>query len=213
MTAQQQQQERPVSALEAGKKAGAALTKMIVYIVVYVIVAAAVQFVMTMFHVMAYYKYVNAILVLAFGWYIVNSFADFIYWTMRGKYDHPTAVAFKNMMRIIGIIAIIAAVIGAAVGGIGGLTIGGFLGIVVGFSMQQVAGQAVAGIFLLGARPFKIGDHVNILGEDGIVEDITSLFTKVRKQDGTVVLIPNSSVIGNKIYLLLQKLTGQQSGQ
>ena len=61
MTAQQQQQERPVSALEAGKKAGAALTKMIVYIVVYVIVAAAVQFVMSMFHVMAYFKYVNAL--------------------------------------------------------------------------------------------------------------------------------------------------------
>jgi len=37
--------------------------------------------------------------------------------------------------------------------------------------------------------------------------------SKVRKQDGTVVLIPSSSVIGNKIYLLLQKLTGQQSGQ
>jgi len=166
-----------VSALEATKKAGAALTKMIVYIVIYVIVAAAVQFFMTMFHVMAYFKYVNAILVLAFGWYIVNSFADFIYWTMRGKYDHPTAVAFKNMMRIIGIVAIIAAVVGAAVGGIGGLTIGGFLGIVVGFSIQQVAGQAVAGIFLLAARPFKVGDHVNILGEDGIVEDITSLFT------------------------------------
>ena len=58
----------PVSALEAGKRAGAALTKMIVYIVVYVIVAAAVQFFMTMFHVMAYFKYVNAILILAFGW-------------------------------------------------------------------------------------------------------------------------------------------------
>ncbi|AMD31312.1 small-conductance mechanosensitive channel-like protein [Acidilobus sp. 7A] len=199
--------------LEAGKRAGGALTKMIVYIVVYVIVAAALQFLMSRFHVIAYLKYVNAILVLAFGWYIVNSFADFIYWTMRGKYDHPTAVAFKNMMRIIGIIAIIAAVVGAAVGGIGGLTIGGFLGIVVGFAMQQVAGQAVAGIFLMGARPFKVGDHVNILGEDGIVEDVTSLFTKVRKQDGTVVLIPSSSVIGNKIYLMLQKLTGQQSGQ
>ena len=199
--------------LEAGKRAGGALTKMIVYIVVYVIVAAALQFLMSWFYVIAYFKYVNAILVLAFGWYIVNSFADFIYWTMRGKYDHATAVAFKNMMRIIGIIAIIAAVVGAAVGGVGGLTIGGFLGIVVGFAMQQVTGQAVAGIFLMGARPFKVGDHVNILGEDGIVEDVTSLFTKVRKQDGSVVLIPNSSVIGNKIYLMLQKLTGQQSGQ
>jgi len=65
-----------VSALEAGKRAGAALTKMIVYIVVYVIVAAAVQFFMSMFHVMAYFKYVNAILVLAFGWYIVNSLCN-----------------------------------------------------------------------------------------------------------------------------------------
>jgi len=80
-------------------------------------------------------------------------------------------------MRIIGIIAIIAAVVGAAVGGVGGLTIGGFLGIVVGFAMQQVTGQAVAGIFILAARPFKVGDHVNILGEDGIVEDIGALFT------------------------------------
>jgi small-conductance mechanosensitive channel len=213
MAAQQQQQEGAVTPLEAGKRAGGALTKMIVYIVVYVIVAAALQFLMSWFHVIAYFKYVNAILVLAFGWYIVNSFADFIYWTMRGKYDHATAVAFKNMMRIIGIIAIIAAVVGAAVGGVGGLTIGGFLGIVVGLAMQQVTGQAVAGIFLMGARPFKVGDHVNILGEDGIVEDVTSLFTKVRKQDGSVVLIPNSSVIGNKIYLMLQKLTGQQSGQ
>jgi len=56
-----QQQQGPVSALEATKKAGAALTKMIVYIVVYVIVAAAVQFVMSMFHVIAYFKYVNAL--------------------------------------------------------------------------------------------------------------------------------------------------------
>ena len=118
-------------------------------------------------------------------------------------------------MRIIGIIAIIAAVVGAAVGGVGGLTIGGFLGIVVGFAMQQVTGQAVAGIFILAARPFKVGDHVNILGEDGIVEDIGALFTQVRKQDGTLVLIPSLSIISNKIYLLIKKLTGQgqQSSQ
>ncbi len=202
-------QQTQVSPAEAAKRAGSALTKMVVYIVAYVVVAAAVQYLMTFFGVMAYYKYVNAVLVLAFGWYIVNSFADFVYWSVRGRYDHPTAVAFRNIMRIIGIVAIIAAVVGAAVGGIGGLTIGGFLGIVVGFAVQQVTGQAVAGIFLMMARPFRIGDHVNILGEDGVVEDVGALFTKVRKQDGTIVLIPSSSIIGNKIYLLIQKLTGQ----
>lgn len=206
--------EQPqVSPAEAAKRAGAALTKMVVYIVAYVVVAAALQYLLTRISpaLMAYFKYVNAMLVLAFGWYIVNSFAEFIYWSVRGRYDHPTAAAFRNVMRIIGIVAIIAAVVGAAVGGIGGLTIGGFLGIVVGFAVQQVTGQAVAGIFLMVARPFRIGDHVNILGEDGIVEDVGALFAKIRKQDGTVVLIPSSSIIGNKIYLLLQKISGQSS--
>ena len=204
-------QQDQVTPTEAAKRAGKALTEMVVYIVAYVIMAAAIQFLITEISppLMAYFKYVNAILVLAFGWYIVSSFAEFVYWSVRARYDHPTAVAFRNIMRIIGIVAIIAAVVGAAVGGIGGLTIGGFLGIVVGFAVQQVTGQAVAGIFLMASRPFKVGDHVNILGEDGIVEDIGALFTRVRKQDGTIVLIPSSSIIGNKIYLLLQKLTGQ----
>ena len=209
------QKEESITPVESAKRAGSSLTLMIVFIVLYIVIAAGLQYVMTMFKVISYFKYVNAVLVLAFGWYIVNYFSNFIYWTVRGKYDHPTAIAFKNIMRIIGIIAIIAAVVGAAVGGVGGLTIGGFLGIVVGFAMQQVTGQAVAGIFILAARPFKVGDHVNILGEDGIVEDIGALFTQVRKQDGTLVLIPSSSIISNKIYLLIKKLTGQgqQSSQ
>ncbi|PMP59918.1 MAG: small-conductance mechanosensitive channel-like protein [Caldisphaera sp.] len=195
--------------MESAKKASNSLVKMVVFLVLYIGISAGIQYVMTLFNLLSYFKYVNAVLVLAFGWYIVLYFADFVYWTMRSKYDHPTAVAFKNMMRIIGIVAIIAAVVGAAVGGIGGLTIGGFLGIVVGFAVQQVTGQAVAGIFILAAKPFKVGDHVNILGEDGIVEDIGAMFTKIRKQDNSIVLIPSSSIIGNKIYLLIQKLTGQ----
>ncbi|MGC9133782.1 mechanosensitive ion channel domain-containing protein [Caldisphaera sp.] len=198
-----------VTPMESVKKASNSLVKMVVFLVLYIGISAGIQYVMTLFNLLSYFKYVNAVLVLAFGWYIVLYFADFVYWTMRSKYDHPTAVAFKNMMRIIGIVAIIAAVVGAAVGGIGGLTIGGFLGIVVGFAVQQVTGQAVAGIFILAAKPFKVGDHVNILGEDGIVEDIGAMFTKIRKQDNSIVLIPSSSIIGNKIYLLIQKLTGQ----
>ncbi|MGC8572509.1 MAG: mechanosensitive ion channel domain-containing protein [Caldisphaera sp.] len=198
-----------VTPMESAKKASNSLVKMVVFLVLYIGISAGIQYVMTLFNLLSYFKYVNAVLVLAFGWYIVLYFADFVYWTMRSKYDHPTAVAFKNMMRIIGIVAIIAAVVGAAVGGIGGLTIGGFLGIVVGFAVQQVTGQAVAGIFILAAKPFKVGDHVNILGEDGIVEDIGAMFTKIRKQDNSIVLIPSSSIIGNKIYLLIQKLTGQ----
>jgi len=71
----------------------------------------------------------------------------------------------------------------------------------VGFVSQQVLGQAVAGLFLLIARPFRIGDAVVVAGEDGIVEDVSTLFTTVAKADGTKALIPNNSIIGGKIYL------------
>lgn len=60
---------------------------------------------------------------------------------------------------------------------------------------------AVAGFFLLLARSFKIGEAAVIAGEDGVVEDVATLFTTVMKSDGVKVLIPNSIIIGSKICL------------
>jgi len=72
------------------------------------------------------------------------------------------------------------------------------------FATQQVLSQAVAGLFLLISRPFRIGDLVNIGGDTGKVEDITTLFTLINKGD-QIVLIPNNSIIGNKIYVISKK--------
>jgi len=63
----------------------------------------------------------------------------------------------------------------AAIAGGAGVALGGFLGMVVGFASQQVLGRAIAGPFLLMARPFKIGD--------GVVDDAVTLFTRVVKAD------------------------------
>ncbi len=150
-----------------------------------------------------YQVYVNVGLTLAFGYLIIVAFADTIYHFMRIKYTHDVARAFRNVFLIIGIGALITAIAGSIGGGLAGVSVGGFLGIVIGFATQQVMGQAVAGIFLLVARPFKISDHVNLLGEEGIVEDVSVLFTVIKKMDNTTtVLIPNNTILGNKIYVL-----------
>ncbi|MEM2967589.1 MAG: mechanosensitive ion channel, partial [Candidatus Caldarchaeum sp.] len=81
------------------------------------------------------------------------------------------------------------------------VALGGFIGIVIGFASQQVLGQAVSGLFLLISRPFKVGDQVVLGGDEGVVEDVSTLFTVVRKNDGTKVLIPNNTIIGGKIYI------------
>jgi len=144
---------------------------------------------------------VQILLAFAFGYLILSGIAMIFYYSLLPKYGHPAAAAVRNIVRIIGIGALAAAIAGGVAGGAAGVALGGFLGIVIGFASQQVLGQAVAGLFLLIARPFKINDSVNITGEDGIVEDVATLFTTVIKSDGTKVLIPNNAIIGNKIYL------------
>jgi small conductance mechanosensitive channel len=192
---------------EIARKASASIVRVIVYVVIYVLVAALLQWFFTSLlpgygiNIADYLVYVQILLAIAFGYLIVGSIAVFFYWSMRAKYDHSTAAAIRNIVKIIGIGGLIAAIAGGVAGGAAGVALGGFIGIVIGFASQQVLGQAVAGLFLMISRPFKIGDAVGIAGEEGIVDDVSTLFTIVVKNDGSRVLIPNSAIIGAKIYL------------
>ncbi|MCQ4343326.1 MAG: mechanosensitive ion channel [Sulfolobaceae archaeon] len=215
---------------EIRKKIGEATGKLILYIVLYVVIAAIINNLVFPIlqnavaslpsisyptspssstsasasapSIMGYAPYVNILLSLLFGYFIVMAFANVVYWNLRLKYDHPTAASMRSVFRLIGIGALVAAIAGGVAGGAAGVALGGFIGLVIGFASQQVLGQAVAGLFILLARPFRIKDHVNVVGEEGIVEEVTTLFTYISKPDGTSVLVPNNSIIGNKIYLL-----------
>jgi len=196
-----------LSEKEIVKKASESIAKIVLFIVLYIAVSAAVHYLITTFLpsykiiVTDYEVYIQVLLALLFGYIIVSGVATFFYWSMRAKYDHPTAVAVRNVVRIVGIGAMVAAIAGGVAGGAAGVALGGLLGIVIGFASQQVLGQAIAGLFLLLARPFRIGDVAVIAGEDGVVEDVATLFTTVMKSDGVKVLIPNSIIIGSKVYL------------
>jgi small-conductance mechanosensitive channel len=149
----------------------------------------------------SYVPYVNILLALAFGYLVVNAFASVVYWSVRARLPHSTAAAVKNMLRLVGFGALAAAIAGGVAGGVAGVALGGFLGLVVGQATQNILGQAVAGLFLQMSRPFKIGDRVNISSEDGIVDEVSTLFTTIIKEDGTKALVPNNSVVGTKIFI------------
>jgi len=99
-------------------------------------------------------------------------------------YEEKTAI--RNVVRIIGIGALVTAI----AGGVAGVALGRLISMVIGFACQQVLGQAIAGLFLPITRPFKVDDDVVLAGEDGIVDDISMLFTTVVKADNVRVLIP-----------------------
>jgi len=62
----------------------------------------------------------------------------------------------------------------------------------IGFAMQDVIANFVAGIFIFTDKPFRIGDWIEWDGNSGIVEDISFRVTRVRTFDNELLTVPNS---------------------
>ena len=70
----------------------------------------------------------------------------------------------------------------------------GIVGFTIGFALQDVTKNFVAGILLLMQQPFDLGDSIEVAGYSGTVKDITLRTTEIRTWDGLDVLIPNGDV-------------------
>lgn len=75
----------------------------------------------------------------------------------------------------------------------------GIAGITIGFALQDIARNFVAGILLLIRQPFDIGDAVKVNGYSGTVLDITTRDTVLKTWDGEMVIMPNIDVFTNPI--------------
>jgi small-conductance mechanosensitive channel len=78
--------------------------------------------------------------------------------------------------------------------------VGGAIGIGLGFGMQALIANFVAGIVLLLDRSLKVGDFVDLQsGVRGEVVEIALRFTRVHTNDSVDVLVPNSEFISGRV--------------
>ncbi|MDG5775905.1 mechanosensitive ion channel family protein [Haloarculaceae archaeon H-GB2-1] len=64
----------------------------------------------------------------------------------------------------------------------------------IGFALQDVLKNFVAGIFIYTDKPFRIGDWIEWDGYSGEVEDISMRVTRVRTFDNELLTVPNSQL-------------------
>lgn len=118
---------------------------------------------------------------------------------IKSKITPPLSVFVVKTIRIILYLVLIVVVAGRL-----GLTTSSFVavigaaGLAISLSLQDGMSNVINGIFLMVSKPFKPGSVVNINGIDGVVEEIGTIYTKLKTIDKQV-LIPNSDVASAKI--------------
>jgi small conductance mechanosensitive channel len=150
----------------------------------------------------------TVIALLAIGWMMARDLGRFAGPTFMRRMDPATAGTVGFVVRIL--IVITMALIALSVAGAGIRTIavgGGFTAVVVGLAAQQTLGNAFAGIVLLSARPFRVGERVRMQAGatggqiDGVVSSLGLLYTTL-SQGAEKWMIPNNVVLAAVIVPL-----------
>ena len=75
----------------------------------------------------------------------------------------------------------------------------GILTVAIGFASQTSASNVISGLFLLGERPFAVGDIIRVGGTTGEVLSVDLLSVKLRTFDNLFVRIPNETMIKSEV--------------
>ncbi|WP_024327308.1 mechanosensitive ion channel family protein [Thioalkalivibrio sp. AKL19] len=75
----------------------------------------------------------------------------------------------------------------------------GILTVALGFASQTSASNLISGLFLIGERPFSVGDVIKVGDATGEVLSIDPLSVKLRTFDNLMVRVPNESLVKSQL--------------
>jgi hypothetical protein len=79
------------------------------------------------------------------------------------------------------------------------LSVSAIFGTALGLAFSTALSNIVSGLYVLAARPFRVGDYVRIGDVEGIVREITLNYTRVLLSDESRQLVPNSKVVTSQV--------------
>jgi small conductance mechanosensitive channel len=76
----------------------------------------------------------------------------------------------------------------------------GIAGAGIALAMQGVLGNLAAGLTIIFTRPFRIGEYISIVDEEGVVADIGLFTTVLTHPDRSRVVLPNRKIVGEVLH-------------
>lgn len=192
---------KPINSGNSSEKKQRSLFKSITIMFVAVAVVVIVSSLIEQFLEHRYGSFLKIGVVAVIGYFVINSLANVFY---KLSYDalKTSAETIRILIRIIGAIIVISIIISyLSQDPIIATSIGTITAIVIGFASQSVLGNLISGLYLAITRPFRIGEKVTVFGNTGVIYDIGLLYSRLRTEDGDIILAPNTSMITTTIII------------
>jgi small conductance mechanosensitive channel len=153
-------------------------------------------------------RILTAIALCVVGWQVARDVGRALGPTLFRRLDPGTAgtVGFLIRLGFLGVAFLVA----LRVAGLDPRTLvvgGAFTAVILGLAAQQTLGNLFAGVVLLSARPFRVGERVRLQGGglagqlEGVVSSLGLLYTTFAQGDDQI-MVPNSVVLNVAIVPL-----------
>jgi small-conductance mechanosensitive channel len=142
-----------------------------------------------------------AIVIVVLGWALARDLGRFTAPALFRRMDPATAGTIGFLIRLV--FLVVAALFALRAAGLKPETLavgGAITAVVFGLAAQQTLGNLIAGMVLISARPFKVGDRVRLqagglAGQiEGVVDSLGLLYTTFAQGQDSV-MVPNNVVL------------------
>jgi small-conductance mechanosensitive channel len=150
----------------------------------------------------------TVIVLVALGWALARDIGKAAGPTFMRRMDPATAGTVGFLIRLVTIA--ITLLVALRIAGLEPQTLavgGAFTAVVLGLAAQQTLGNVIAGMVLLSARPFRVGERVRLQAGavggqvEGIVSSLGLLYTTLAR-GADRIMIPNSVVLSAAVVPL-----------
>ncbi len=147
-------------------------------------------------------KILTALGIIALGWLVIGRLGALVVGLLlrRIGFEQGAVTAFQALFFYASIAAVFLVALRVVNIPLTAFAVlGGALALGIGFGSQTVVSNFISGVILLVERPIKTGDHVEVDGVYGQVEQIGLRSTRIRSGDNFHIIVPNASFLERSV--------------
>jgi small conductance mechanosensitive channel len=148
------------------------------------------------------FQIVGALIILTIGvfvaWWIGRTLER---WLEKKKVEPPIVMLAVRVVRLlVFLVALLDALEKLSVPIAPALGVMGVAGVGLGFALQHVLANAVAGLSIIFTKPFRVGEWIEIAGVSGQVTKIELFSTTLLNPDMSRIVVPNRKIVGEIMH-------------